>query len=230
MTYSSQTIHGQRISSLRIAQYQCPSEINDRGRDDASGPLHWPLNYAVNLGTWFVWDPATGEGGAGAFYPNSRLQPGSIRDGLSKTVCAAEVKAYTPYERNAGLSGPLPFPLVPDDLPDAPEKKFSPPTGHTEWVDGRAHQAGFTATFTPNSTVSPSHASGLDIDWNNQQEGKSPTIRTYAAVTSRSYHPSVVNIVMLDGSTQSISQGVDRPIWQAAATRAGQEVLAPLSD
>ena len=88
-----------------------------------------------------------------------------------------------------------------------------------------AHQTGFTATFTPNSKVSPPHASGLDVDWTNQQEGKSADIRTYAAVTARSFHPQVVTIVMLDGSTRSISQDVDRQVWQASATRSGQETI-----
>ena len=75
---------------------------------------------------------------AGPCYPNSRLKPSSVRDGLSKTLGAAEVKAYTPYERNAGIAGTVPFPQSATDLPEAPEKKSAPPSGHTEWVDGRA--------------------------------------------------------------------------------------------
>src|SRR5690606_3152787 len=124
----------------------------------------------------------------GAFYPNSRLQVRDIRDGMSKTMCLAEVKGYTPYERNAGSSGEIALPNSPDDLPAGGEMKWgemvSANTGHTAWVDGRAHQTGFTTVFAPNSDVSPQRAGGRDLDWTNMQEGKSPSIRTYAAVTS----------------------------------------------
>ena len=91
-------IGGRRLSSFRIRTYLCPSEPHDFERLDSFGePQHCPLNYAVNLGVWLVWDPASGRGGRGAFFPDSRLTVASFRDGLSKTVCAAEVRAYTPY-------------------------------------------------------------------------------------------------------------------------------------
>ena len=105
-----------RISSLRIPTYLCPSEPNDMVRMKNGVPTHYPLNYAVNLGEWFVWDPTTGQGGGGAFFPESSLKHGAFYDGLSKTICAAEVKAYTSYERNADIPGELPIPTTPEDL------------------------------------------------------------------------------------------------------------------
>jgi hypothetical protein len=118
-------------------------------------------------------------------------------------------------------------------LPAGGEQKFGPPreknTGHTEWVDGRSHQVGFTATFPPNAKVSPARAAGRDMDWTNQQEGKSDQIRTYAAVTARSHHPGVIHVVMMDGATQAISDDIDLAVWRAAVTRRGREhtQLAP---
>ena len=219
---------GQRISAYRVNTYLCPSEPQDIVRRGSEGqPEHYPLNYAVNLGVWLVWDPAVRKGGDGVFYPDSWLATRAIRDGLSKTICLAEVKAYTPYERNAAVAGAVPLPGSPDDLPAGGEQKFGPPreknTGHTEWVDGRAHQAGFTAAFTPNARVTPRRAADRDIDWTNQQEGKSDRVRTYAAVTARSHHPGVVNVVMMDGATRAISDDIDLQVWRAAVTRRGGE-------
>ena len=64
----------------------------------------------------------------------------------------------------------------------------------------------------------------FDVDWSNQQEGKSPTVATYAAVTSRSYHNGGVNIVRMDGSVEFIADDIEIPVWQAMFTRNGAEV------
>ena len=222
------TLNGQRLSSYRINTYMCPSEPNDRVRLDSDGqPKYYPINYAANMGVWFVWDPGKRKGGDGVFYPDSWLQTRKIRDGLSKTMAFAEVKAYTGYERNAAVDGDLAIPTSPEELPAGGQAKYgklvAKNTGHTEGVDGRAHQTGFTTTFTPNTDVSPSRTDGHDIDWTNQQEGKSDSVRTYAAVTARSHHPGVVNVVMLDGSTRAVADDVDLAIWRAASTRYGRE-------
>jgi prepilin-type N-terminal cleavage/methylation domain-containing protein len=220
---------GQPIATYRVNAYLCPSEPNDVTRMKDGLPEHYPLNYAVNLGTWLVWDPAKRKGGPGAFFPESWLKTKDFRDGLSKTMCLAEVKAYTPYERNAGDNGELPMPTQASELP-AGEGKYGPAreqnTGHTEWVDGRAHQIGFTTTFRPNADVRPERVGERSIDWTNMQEGKSGTVRTYAAVTARSHHPGIVNVAMMDGATRAISDDVDLQVWQAASTRKGSELAS----
>jgi len=95
-------------------------------------------------------------------------------------------------------------------------------------VDGRSHQAGFTTVFPPNAVVKPSWAvdadnNRYDVDWSNMQEGKSTTVKTFAAVTSRSYHPGVVVVSMMDGSTRAMTNSVDLQVWRAASTREGEE-------
>ncbi len=222
-TDTTQRIGGARISSIRISSYLCPSELNDRGREESGEPVHYPLNYGVNAGVWFVWDPATRLGGDGAFHPVKGIRAGMMRDGMSKTICVAEVRTYTPYVRNTATpSAELP---TPEALPGDGQRKFDPPTGHTEWIDGRVHQSGFTTAFPPNATISPAFAEGLDIDYTSQQEGKSETKPTYAAVTSRSNHPGMVNVVMLDGSVRGIADGIDPITWRATSTRAGGELV-----
>jgi len=48
-------------------------------------------------------------------------------------------------------------------------------------------------------------------------------VPTYTVFTSRSYHPGLVGVAMMDGSVQSIGSDIDRAVWQALGTRAGGE-------
>jgi len=221
------------IPQLRIPTYVCPSDPNDTVRTKDGVPYIYPQTYGFNFGTWLVHDPATGRGGDGAFHVNSRTRPADIRDGLSNTLAAAEVKAFTPYVRNT----PDPGPEVPISrmeiagLASGGQFKLGPATndntGHSEWCDGRVHHSGITTVFTPNTNVQYVHSDGrtYDIDFNSIQEGRSTTQPTYAAVTSRSYHPGVVNACLMDGSVRSISETVDPGIWRALGTRQGGEVV-----
>ncbi len=217
-----------RLSALRVPTYLCPSEIQDEARLTAAGvPEHYPLNYAVNLGTWFVWNPASRQGGEGSFHPMSRLTAGDFLDGQSYTLALAEVKGWTPYFRNVQAASPA-MPSVPGDV--APlAGDFKPNSGHTEWVDGRAHQIGFTANFPPN-TIVPYTTGGVtyDVDWTNNQEGVTPSsgpVSTWAVITARSYHEGMVNVAMMDGSVRPIENDINLGVWQALASRRGKEIL-----
>ncbi len=214
-----------RLPALRIGTYLCPSEPLDEMRLKNGDPYHYPLNYAGNAGTWFVFDPNSNQVSNGAFATNRHLRLGSFTDGQSNTLLFGEVKAYTPYLRNAGIEGTIAMPIDRYEITGL-GGDFKSNSGHTEWVDGRAHQTSFTSTFPPN-TVVPHIVDGVqfDVDWNNQQEGKSLTARTYAAVTSRSHHPAGVNICRADGSVDFVSNSIDSTVWQALSTRNGHEVL-----
>jgi len=227
------------VPTTRIAVYVCPSEQHDRVRTRNGTAFVYPHTYGFNFGTWFVYDPATGAGGEGVFFPNSHLRLREIRDGLGKTLCAAEVKAFTPYVRNTvdpggsfPASEPPTTPAAVAGLAEGGDAKLGPDTnsctGHTEWPDGRVHHSGFTTTLPPNTTV-PLRRDGreYDIDYNSRQEGNSATIRTFAAITARSYHPGLVNTAGLDGAVRAVTSGVDSAVWRALGTRAGGE---PTSD
>ena len=141
-------------------------------------------------------------------------------------MCAAEVHAYTSYVRNTNDPGPLPpqSPAAAQTLTG--EFKLGPSldqnTGHTVWSDGRVHHAGFTTVFTPNTVVPYVYNDRTyDIDFNSQQEGRSLTNRTYAAVTARSYHAGVVNVAFMDGAVREVTDSVDLRVWRAVGTRAG---------
>jgi prepilin-type N-terminal cleavage/methylation domain-containing protein/prepilin-type processing-associated H-X9-DG protein len=214
------------LPSARIPFLLCPSEPNDRVRNANNGtPIHYPLNYAGNVGTWLVHDPVSQESGDGVFGVSERRRLAEIIDGQSHTLLFAEVKAYSPYFRNAKIPGDLPLPS-PGDLV-AWGGDFKSNSGHTEWVDGRSHQTCFTGTFTPNSEIAyNAGGTDYDVDWTNVQEGTSPTLRTYAAVTSRSYHPRGVNVVLADGSAKFLNEDIDAATYRAIITRAGREVVA----
>ncbi len=215
------------ISSLRVPVLTCPSETKAVPR--VSGPeQYFPLNYGINMGTWRVFDPALGPNGGsvgdGAFQFNHRLKPSGFTDGLSKTLAFSEVKAYTTYVRNAGLSF-FPAPNSPQQV-DGLGGTLKPETGHTEWVDGRTHQTGFTSVFPPNTLVPITVAgSRHDGDWTNMQEGVSATAPTLAAVTSRSHHAGLVSSAFMDASVRTIADGIDGGLWRALSTRAGGESI-----
>lgn len=216
------------IAYQRVATYICPSEVNDRTRVDGSGnPEHYPVSYGFNGGTWNVWDNATRRGGNGAFHPNSRLSTRDFTDGTTNTLCFSEVKAFTPYNRD-GSSGTATVPAVANDvdllISAGGDNKAD--TGHTEWVDGRVHQTGFTVTLPPNTEVIlPGGVRPLEGDYTSCREDKSCTGSTYAAVTSRSWHVGVVQSLLMDGSVRNISENLDLGIWRNLGQRNDGNVI-----
>ena len=219
------------INNLRIPIFSCPSDgpaalVRDPGNGKV---LLYSTTYGFNMGTWFVYDPATNKGGDGAFFPNSNLRLARFSDGTSKTLMAAEVKAWTHYKRNGGPSSTT----IPANVDQAVSVVASGAeyknTGHTEWPDGRVHHTGFTATMPPNTFVKLVNGSEtLDGDFNSWQEGKNGASGspTYAIVTARSYHSGTVNVALLDGSVQSVGNDIDLLVWRAKATRAGDEAIS----
>ncbi|MFV1966165.1 MAG: DUF1559 domain-containing protein [Pirellulaceae bacterium] len=221
-SYESQPL----VPQTRVSTYLCPSEINDRERATSS-LTHYPLSYCINLGTWFVFDPTTQRGGNGLSCPNGSTNMASVIDGTSNTLAFAEVKAYNPYLRDSGnpAAANAPIPNSPADVL-ALGGNFKTDSGHTEWVDGRAHQTGFTGTFPPN-TFFPFVSGGktYDVDFNSSREGKTTNQRTYAVVTSRSHHPGGAQVALADGSARFVAETIDIAVWRALATRDGGEVV-----
>ncbi len=212
------------VARVRMPHLLCPSELNDRERPDSPTFTHYPLNYGANAGLWHIAQPPN-DRGSGVFLFNRSTKIGEITDGLSNTLAMAEVKAFTPYLRDGGNpSGVAPVPATPADV-SAFGGEFKPDSGHTEWVDARMHQTGFTTTFAPNTKVP--HVNGgklYDIDFNSMREGRSATLPTYAVVTSRSYHTGAVNVLLMDGSVRTMTNSVELEVWRALGSRAGGEV------
>ncbi len=216
------------VCAKKIPVLICPTEIKAEPYPDTPTVTHFPLNYGVNLGTWFVFDPITGQTGDGAFAPNSSLSTAAFRDGTSFTLAMAEVKAFQPYVRDTGNPSTLgaPAPANSAGVVALAGTSSVSISGHAEWVDGRANQSGVTTTLTPNSKVL--NGNGQDIDYASSREGavNTPNRPTYAVMTSRSYHDSVVHALLVDGSVRAVSNSLDLSIWRGLGTRAQREVIS----
>jgi prepilin-type N-terminal cleavage/methylation domain-containing protein/prepilin-type processing-associated H-X9-DG protein len=222
------------VSAMGVPIFLCPAEPNADGKVNAAGTVtHRPISYAVCNGTWLVWDPTTGLGGDGAFGATRPRTLADFADGLSNTLALAEVKTYQSQLTKGGRpSGPNAAPPGTPAEVVALGGTFRPgvmPTagGHTEWVDGKVLETGFTTLFPPNTRVPyVSGAVVYDVDFISANEGNTTGQYAYAAVTSRSYHSGLVNAALLDGSVRSFSNSVLRDVWRALGTRAGGEVVS----
>jgi prepilin-type N-terminal cleavage/methylation domain-containing protein/prepilin-type processing-associated H-X9-DG protein len=212
------------VPNDRMGLYICPDEINDKPHGAT-----FPTDYAFNAGTWQYYDPTTGIGGDGSFFPNSRANPSWFTDGLSQTLAFAEVKAFMSYVR-AGNDAPVD---PPTSLVALHAGTFKNSANHTEWVDGLVYQTGFTTTFTPNSVTpvagstgdAPLNATNGDYCSCREDQMATCTEPIRYAVTSRSYHPNSVNVLFMDGSGHTIAENIDLATWRSLGSRSdGQNV------
>jgi len=216
------------ISGQRIAAYLCPSEVNDRRRVGSGGGLdYYPVSYGYNGGTWNIWDNATHQAGNGAFAPNVASRPRDFTDGTSNTLGFSEVKAYTPYNRD-GSNGTPTIPSTAGDVEAliAMGGSNRANSGHTEGVDGRIHQTGFTVALPPNTDVVVPGGDTEQGDYTSCREDRSGcTGSTFAAVTSRSFHAGVVQSLLMDGSVHSISENIDLGTWRNLGQRNDGDIV-----
>jgi prepilin-type processing-associated H-X9-DG protein len=217
------------VTRFKVPILSCPSDPNARERPPSTptGNTHFPPSYGANLGPWLVYNPATGQAGDGAFGGNRYSRFAEFTDGTSNTIGMAEVKAYQAFLRGSGNPATVPAPA-----PNSPNDVLAyggslKETGHTEWVDGKVHETGFTASFPPNTKVAyTSGGKTYDVDFiSGSESATSGAPPTYAAVTSRSWHTGGVNVLLMDGSVRFIRNTVSQATWRAASTPAGGEVL-----
>ncbi|HTQ40054.1 MAG TPA: DUF1559 domain-containing protein [Pirellulales bacterium] len=270
--YEDATTNGQAIQE-QIHLYNCPTDPCVEAVVDGGSPgaftYRWPVNYAFNYGTWFLYDWANKIAGDGAFVVNKALGPKAFTDGLSKTLAAAEVKAQT--EANGFKNGPgyirnLKIPNMSDptnttllastaalltSIGAQPAPQITSFSGsnfnanvHLDFNNVTVAETGFTTTFTPNpgmlisivnqdiGTGTPVSQGGnlvpqvtgtFDVDYISNTESNTATGYTFAAVSARSYHTGIVNVLFMDGSTHSINDSIAPQVWHALGTRAGGE-------
>jgi prepilin-type N-terminal cleavage/methylation domain-containing protein/prepilin-type processing-associated H-X9-DG protein len=221
------------VGSIDVAVFLCPSEVKPEPRATATA-RYGVTNYAWNMGDWYVWGGFSGTSNRAPFEINHSRRFADITDGLSNTVVAAEVKTYQPNLGNCGtglanVNNPSAIPLASaDPYAVAPEYGTGctlSTTGHTEWVDGAVHETGFTTAWTPNRRiVRPGGDPRQDLDLIGRRESTGGP--TFAAVTSRSYHPGGVNCLFGDGSVRFLKDSVDGNTWRGLGTVGGGEVLS----
>ena len=185
------------VAATTVSSFICPSET-DSTPTPASTNFNTPKavsNYGLNMGDWFVFNPA-GPITRGVFSPNISRRFANFTDGTSNTVLASEVKIRNPeYNCIPGLSlinNPL---SVPDPTANpyvvAPEYSGSCGAvgqGHTAWVDGNVQETGMTTAWAPNKQILGQNGEG-DLDLQGTPLFRGGVNATFAAITSRSYHP-----------------------------------------
>lgn len=214
------------VCKTKIPLYRCPSDPKDGTRFDG-GVEFYGTNYGFNIGTWLGLDQQTGTGGDGAFGYNLRHSFAAISDGLSNTLCAADVKTFIPALLDGGQpAAPFsPPPSTPGEVA-AYGGTFDPDYCHTQWVAGRTLQSGLTTTFPPNTKVPyTTGAQTYDVDFTSARIGVTAPRQSYRVVTARSYHSGGVNALMMDGSVRFVTNAISQVTWRAMGTRAGGEVV-----
>jgi prepilin-type N-terminal cleavage/methylation domain-containing protein/prepilin-type processing-associated H-X9-DG protein len=219
------------VSSLVINEFLCPSEVQPQPRATATS-RYGVNNYGWNRGDWYSWGGFGAATNRAPFEVNASRRFAEIQDGLSNTLLAAEVKSYQPNLGNCGgltnikdmnnipLTSADPYAVVPEYNSGCTLSL----TGHTEWVDGAVHETGFTSAWTPNRRIVRNGNQAEDLDIIGQRESRGGP--TFAAVTSRSYHPGGVNTLMSDGSVRFVKNSVDGNAWRALSTIRGGEVIS----
>ncbi|WZO99268.1 DUF1559 domain-containing protein [Isosphaeraceae bacterium EP7] len=218
-----------------IEAYLCPSEIRREPIVHATFGRIGGVNYGFSMGDWYVWQgPDGGPITRSAFGVNLSRNWASFSDGTSQTMLIAEVKNQQPYVRDCGrlslINDPATIPAPDaDPLTIAPEYLAGGCTfllnAHSQWAEMTVHHNGFTTAWPPNKrTPGGPSRSFPDVDLNGNRERIGGP--TFAAVTSRSYHPGGVNTLFGDGSVKFIKQTVNGFVWRALGTVAGGEVVS----
>jgi prepilin-type N-terminal cleavage/methylation domain-containing protein/prepilin-type processing-associated H-X9-DG protein len=220
--------------SQNISMLICPSDVNPAITPHDYG-LSGVTSYGVSQGDWFVWGGFNGPQNRSAFGMNRCRRIAEFSDGTSGTLLVAEVKIRQPASncRTVPLSkitdpNNIPSPTA-DPYVVAPDYGFCPlylNEFHTEWSDGNAHAGGFTTAWPPNKTIlgNVPENLGYDLDLNGYNEELGGP--TFAAITSRSYHPNGVNALLADGSVRFVKGTVNGLTWRALGTVAGGEILS----
>ena len=222
------------VSGQVVSLFICPSEVNQEPLVEEEDGLilrFGPTNYGFNRGDWYVWGGFNAPENRGAFTVNRSRALADVRDGLSNSILAAEVKTYQPYYRDCGglanVNDPsAAYPTNADPLALVPEYAVGCGElheGHTEWPDGQVNQSGFTTAWPPNTKINAGDPA-IDLDINGQREKNGGP--TFAAFNSRSYHPGGVNVLLGDGSVRFIKESVDGMTWRGLGTIRGGEVLS----
>jgi len=163
---------------------------------------------------------------------NTNRRWSSVADGLSNTLLMSEVKNYQasihscPGLANINDPNNIPPPTA-DPLTVCPEYSAASCAfflnAHTQWAEISVAQNGFTTAWPPNKKTPGGPGMAYpDVDILSIRERLGGP--SYAAVTSRSYHPSGVNAMRCDTSVAFVSSNMDGFVWRALGTMNGGEV------
>jgi prepilin-type N-terminal cleavage/methylation domain-containing protein/prepilin-type processing-associated H-X9-DG protein len=223
------------IVGRTIESFICPSESQRKLRDHVDfGWVGW-VNYGFCAGDWYVWNGVDKEDTPtrSAFGINLSRRFVDFKDGLSHTLFLSEVKNYQVTLRDGGALSQINDPnvVLPPDADPAtvcPEYQGNGATvhrtAHTQWVEMSVHHSGFTTAWPPNMrTPGGPGFSENDVDIISRRERLGGP--TFAAITSRSYHPGGVQSLFGDGSVRFVQNSISGFLWRAWGTVAGGEAV-----
>jgi prepilin-type N-terminal cleavage/methylation domain-containing protein/prepilin-type processing-associated H-X9-DG protein len=229
----------QTVAATHLSVFVCPSEVNPYPFDsgDASTGI---VSYGWCLGDWYVWGGFAMSPNRTAFSPNRSRRQSEFTDGTTNTFVASEVKTRQVERTECGTfgfitnPGQIPDPSIPPgQLPQISNGSMCTQDvfGHTAWADGQVNQSGVTTAWAPNTKVCGEDNASFyfgseappDLDLIGIKESDGGP--TYAAVTSRSYHPGGVNALLADGSVRFVKESVAGTLWRALGSVAGGEII-----
>ncbi|HQX50104.1 MAG TPA: DUF1559 domain-containing protein [Planctomycetaceae bacterium] len=172
-------------ASTVVSAYRCPTDAGTGvAFEPILGTLYSRSNYAANFGSasWGVrfWQDSKTRGVMGQ---NVGLRMGDITDGLSNTVCVAEVRAEQSASDNRGVWA-FPAPGASNVGLDCDRE--------CQGVNGDA-----THDWIPYCNPLPGQ---LSCSFQNTEESNAGP---------RSMHPQTANVLLSDGSVRPISESVD---------------------
>jgi prepilin-type N-terminal cleavage/methylation domain-containing protein/prepilin-type processing-associated H-X9-DG protein len=217
------------VASLSIDILLCPSDPDID--PNINGVHQGVMCYGATMGDWWVWykgGPTT----RSAFGVNDVKKYSNITDGLSNTMLFAECQVghYQFRSCSTGSLTPTSFPSTQDSpaliisLAPTCNMSRSGAKSHITWANGNLFDSGMTTALTPNTKVIvPGFGSySWDLDTTDESDGGP----IYAALTSDSYHPGGVNILLADGSVRFVKDSINGATWRALGTIAGGEVIS----
>lgn len=235
-----QLIGGDELPRYRPRTLMCPSASDVVSRSP-NGDLQLAISYAV---CWGVWHEGSAEvpkvkvSLVGKDRGAEGVKVGEFRDGLSNTIAFAEVVPGFNYnESRICTLEPLPVPVDPPEFVASKQTdgKLHVGGSHSQWVDARVTQTGFTTVLTPNALVPGNWINIETLLVNNdpceaERSSCASPLRSDAAyaVGVRSQHPSVVNVAMIDGRLTTVNDDIDAELWKALCTRNGSESAGTL--
>ncbi len=238
------TVYGDLLNKEAVGRvidgFLCPSEVRREPLAHASFGNIGGVNYGFCMGDWYVWNgvdqPEVPT--RAAFGVNLSRRWASFTDGLSHTLLMSEVKNYQVTIRDCGafsqINDPdnVPPPTA-DPLAVCPEYQGGGScvvfrNGHTQWVEMSVHHNGFTTAWPPNR-VTPGGPGLTRPDVNVISVRERNGGPTFAAITSRSFHPGGVQSLLGDGAVRFVAQTVDGDVWRALGTVGGGEMVSAAS-
>ena len=82
-----------------------------------------------------------------------------------------------------------------------------------------------TTAWPPNKEILGQKGEG-DLDLQGTPLFRGGANATFAAITSRSYHPGGVNALLADGSVRFIKSSIAGPTWRALGSVSGGEIIS----